>query len=63
VISAVCSSIFSSYRFDPTATVVTTPLVVVLALRAGVCQDFAHVVIGPASTQTLSVSVDVARFS
>ncbi|MFT7327773.1 MAG: hypothetical protein ACI83Y_000714 [Candidatus Azotimanducaceae bacterium] len=26
MISAVRSSIFSSYRFDPTATMVTTPL-------------------------------------
>jgi transglutaminase-like putative cysteine protease len=46
VIADVCSSIFTGYRFDPTATMVTTPLSVVLAQRAGVCQDFAHLAVG-----------------
>ena len=46
VIADVCSSIFTGYRFDPTATMVTTPLSVVLARRAGVCQDFAHLAVG-----------------
>lgn len=34
------------FTFDPVATTVTTPLEDVLAQRAGVCQDFAHLVIG-----------------
>jgi transglutaminase-like putative cysteine protease len=34
--------IFSEFRFDPTATTVSTPLEQVLEQRRGVCQDFAH---------------------
>ena len=34
------------FTFDPTATTVSTPLDEVLAKRAGVCQDFAHLTIG-----------------
>jgi transglutaminase-like putative cysteine protease len=34
------------FAFDPTATTVTTPLLEVLTLRRGVCQDFAHLTIG-----------------
>jgi transglutaminase-like putative cysteine protease len=37
--------IFSDFKFDPTATTVATPLAEVLAKRAGVCQDFAHLAI------------------
>jgi transglutaminase-like putative cysteine protease len=33
------------FRFDPTATDVSTPLAEVLRLRRGVCQDFAHLYI------------------
>ena len=33
------------YRFDPTATQVSTPLSEVVRLRRGVCQDFAHLYI------------------
>ena len=33
------------FRFDPEATTVSTPVQRVLQLRAGVCQDFAHVMI------------------
>lgn len=34
------------FRFDPTATEVSTPLAEVLKRRAGVCQDFAHIAVG-----------------
>lgn len=34
--------IHDGFRFDPTATTVTTPVTRVLADRHGVCQDFAH---------------------
>jgi transglutaminase-like putative cysteine protease len=34
--------IFADFKFDPTATTVSTPLAEVLAQRRGVCQDFAH---------------------
>lgn len=34
--------IHQDFAYDPTATSVTTPLGEVLALRRGVCQDFAH---------------------
>ncbi len=34
--------IHREFRFDPSATTLTTPLVRVLAERRGVCQDFAH---------------------
>jgi transglutaminase-like putative cysteine protease len=38
--------IFSEFIFDPTATEVSTPLETVVQLRRGVCQDFAHLIIG-----------------
>jgi transglutaminase-like putative cysteine protease len=34
--------IHAGFRFDPTATTITTPVSRVLAERRGVCQDFAH---------------------
>jgi transglutaminase-like putative cysteine protease len=34
--------IFADFKFDPTATTVSTPLAQVLRQRRGVCQDFAH---------------------
>lgn len=36
----------TDFTFDPTATTVTTPVEEVLAHRRGVCQDFAHLMIG-----------------
>lgn len=33
------------FRFDPTVTTVSTPVQRVMELRAGVCQDFAHMMI------------------
>lgn len=38
--------IHSDFSFDPTATTVSTPISEVLARRRGVCQDFAHLMIG-----------------
>jgi len=38
--------IHRDFRFDPTATTVSTPLSDVLENRRGVCQDFAHVMLG-----------------
>jgi transglutaminase-like putative cysteine protease len=38
--------IHSEFKFDPAATSVSTPLKQVLKQRRGVCQDFAHLIIG-----------------
>lgn len=38
--------IFTEFKFDPTATCVNTPPLQVLHKRRGVCQDFAHLMIG-----------------
>lgn len=38
--------IFKDFEFDPRATTIATPLARVLAERRGVCQDFAHLMIG-----------------
>ncbi len=38
--------IHADFRYDPRATTLSTPLREVLALRRGVCQDFAHLQIG-----------------
>ncbi|MGJ4942717.1 transglutaminase family protein [Bradyrhizobium sp. HKCCYLS1011] len=35
----------NEFRYDPKATVISTPLTEVFGNRAGVCQDFAHVMI------------------
>lgn len=45
-ITELCSRINRDFAFDPEATEVDTPLEEVLRLRRGVCQDFAHVLIG-----------------
>lgn len=37
--------IYTDFVFDPTATTVSTPVLDVLEKRAGVCQDFAHLMI------------------
>jgi transglutaminase-like putative cysteine protease len=38
--------IFNEFTFDANATDVSTPLTEVLQMRRGVCQDFAHLIIG-----------------
>ncbi|HYD30354.1 MAG TPA: transglutaminase family protein [Azospirillaceae bacterium] len=40
------SRIHRDFTFDPTATTIATPLAEVLTTRRGVCQDFAHLMIG-----------------
>jgi transglutaminase-like putative cysteine protease len=37
--------IHSEFRYDPAVTTVSTPISEVLALKSGVCQDFAHLMI------------------
>lgn len=46
--------IYREFTFDPTATTVATPLAEVLRLRRGVCQDFAHLMIGALRAMGLS---------
>lgn len=41
-----CRRIHGEFTYDPTATTVATPTDQVLAERRGVCQDFAHLMIG-----------------
>jgi len=41
-----CHRVHEDFTYDPTVTDVSTPLLRVLHYRRGVCQDFAHVVIG-----------------
>ena len=38
--------IHGEFKFDPEATVISTPLSELMRLRRGVCQDFAHLMIG-----------------
>jgi len=40
------SRIFHEFKYDPTATSVSTPTMEVFEKRRGVCQDFAHLEIG-----------------
>ena len=46
--------IHEDFEFDPIATVISTPLAEVLEQRSGVCQDFAHLMIGCLRTLGLS---------
>jgi transglutaminase-like putative cysteine protease len=48
--TAFCSDIFERFRFDPSFTVVSSPLDMVLRERRGVCQDFAHLAVGALRT-------------
>jgi uncharacterized alpha-E superfamily protein/transglutaminase-like putative cysteine protease len=41
-----CSRIHTDFQYDPGFTTVTTPLLDVFAHRRGVCQDFAHLMVG-----------------
>lgn len=41
-----CSRIHTDFVYDPRATEISTPIAQVLAQRRGVCQDFAHLMIG-----------------
>ena len=46
--------IYHDFIFDPFATTIATPLQTVLAHRRGVCQDFAHLMIGCLRTRGLA---------
>jgi transglutaminase-like putative cysteine protease len=41
-----CHRIHTDFKFDSRATTITTPIDEVLTMRRGVCQDFAHLMIG-----------------
>ncbi|MFA5951091.1 MAG: transglutaminase family protein [Hyphomicrobium sp.] len=43
---ALMTRIRQDFEYDPSATSVSTPTVEALGLRRGVCQDFAHIMIG-----------------
>jgi transglutaminase-like putative cysteine protease len=45
-VRSLCARTYADFEFDADATKVDTPLAEVLAMRRGVCQDFAHVMIG-----------------
>ena len=45
-VAALSHRIFASFEFVPGATDVSTPVTEVLAERRGVCQDFAHLLLG-----------------
>jgi transglutaminase-like putative cysteine protease len=46
--------IYTEFRYTPKATRVDTPLLDVLRLKKGVCQDFAHVMIGAVRSMHLA---------
>jgi len=43
---SLCARVHADFEFDADATQVDTPLVDVMEIRKGVCQDFSHVMIG-----------------
>jgi transglutaminase-like putative cysteine protease len=45
-VNDLCHRIFKEFKYDQAATSISTPSDQVLAARHGVCQDFAHVMIG-----------------
>jgi len=45
-VQALMAKIFKEFTFDPEATTVSTPILEVLENKRGVCQDFAHLMIG-----------------
>jgi transglutaminase-like putative cysteine protease len=45
-VMSLCGRIHADFTFDAKATEINTPLEEVLAMRRGVCQDFAHVMVG-----------------
>lgn len=51
--SALMARIHAEFSFDPAATHVATPLLDVLEMRSGVCQDFAHLMIASLRSQGL----------
>ena len=51
---ALMAKIFKEFKFDPEATTVSTPIMEVLEKKRGVCQDFAHLMIGCLRAQGLA---------
>ncbi len=45
-VMSLCARIHADFEFDAKATEIDTPIAEVMAMRKGVCQDFAHVMIG-----------------
>jgi transglutaminase-like putative cysteine protease len=45
-VMALTEQIYHDFEFDPTATTIATPLSELMRDRRGVCQDFAHLMIG-----------------
>lgn len=45
-VMSLCARIHADFEFDVEATEIDTPIAHVLTMRKGVCQDFAHVMIG-----------------
>ncbi len=45
-VTSLCARIHADFEFDAKATEIDTPIADVMAMRKGVCQDFAHVMIG-----------------
>jgi transglutaminase-like putative cysteine protease len=63
-VMSLCGRIHADFTFDAKATEINTPLEEVLAMRRGVCQDFAHVMVGvdPTNNQIAGPSyITVAR--
>ncbi|WP_040496233.1 transglutaminase family protein [Ilumatobacter nonamiensis] len=53
---SLCARLHREFEFDANATRVDTPLVDVMSMRKGVCQDFAHVMIGSLRSIGLAAS-------
>jgi transglutaminase-like putative cysteine protease len=49
-----CHRIHSEFTYEPNTTNIDTPLLETLKARRGVCQDFAHVMIGALRSQRLA---------
>ncbi len=53
---SLCGRIHADFTFDAEATEIDTPLVEVMKIRKGVCQDFAHVMVGAMRSVGLAAS-------
>ena len=50
----IATRIFKDFRYKPKSTSIDMPLIKVFDLRRGVCQDFAHIMIGALRSQRLA---------
>lgn len=53
IVEEIGRRIYNDFRYDPDATLVDTPVAEAFALKRGVCQDFAHIMI--AACQSLGI--------